>query len=80
VAEAGIPSDARQALREVLYRENFADCPLRTVYVRLLDEGRYLGSVRTMYRLLAVSGQSREQRSQCVHPAYAQIYPLRRSL
>ena len=37
----------------------------------LLDEGRDVGSVRTMYRLLAVSGQSRERRHQCVHPAYA---------
>jgi putative transposase len=37
---------------------------------RLLDEGRYLGSVRTMYRLLARTGASRERRNQLVHPAY----------
>ena len=36
----------------------------------LLDEGRYLGSVRTMYRLLARTGGSRERRNQLVHPAY----------
>ena len=60
----------RQALREVLYSDRFADCAPRAVYARLLDEGRYVGSVRTMYRLLAVSGQSRERRNQCVHPAY----------
>ena len=60
----------RQALREVRDRDRFADCAPRAVYARLLDEGRYLGSVRTMYRLLAVSGQSRERRHQCVHPAY----------
>ena len=60
----------RQALREVLSSDRFADCAPRAVYARLLDEGRYVGSVRTMYRLLAVSGQSRERRHQCVHPAY----------
>ena len=31
----------------------------------------YLGSVRTMYRLLAVDGQTRERRNQRSHPAYA---------
>ena len=37
----------------------------------LLDEGTYLGSVRTMYRLLAANGGGRERRKQLVHPAYA---------
>lgn len=36
-----------------------------------LDEGTYLGSVRTMYRLLAADGQARERRNQLTHPAYA---------
>ena len=57
----------RQALLDVLYSERFADCAPRTVYAQLLDEGRYLGSVRTMYRLLARQGQSRERRNQRVH-------------
>ena len=35
----------------------------------LFDEGRYLGSVRTMYRLLALHGNSRERRKQLTHPA-----------
>ena len=61
----------RQGLRDVLYSERFADCAPRTVYARLLDEGIYLASVRTMYRLLAAEGQSRERRNQRVHPAYA---------
>jgi putative transposase len=61
----------RQAMIEVLCSERFADCAPHTVYATLLDEGRYLGSVRTMYRLLAASAQSRERRHQRVHPAYA---------
>ena len=61
----------RQVMLEVLCSERFADCAPRTVYATLLDEGRYLGSVRTMYRLLGASAQSRERRNQRVHPAYA---------
>jgi hypothetical protein len=36
----------------------------------LLDEGVYLGSVRTMYRVLGANGASRERRNQRVHPVY----------
>jgi putative transposase len=61
----------RQALLAVLYSERFADCAPRTVYATLLDEGIYLGSVRTMYRLLSVAGQSGERRRQRTHPVYA---------
>jgi putative transposase len=64
-------SDAeRQALRDMLCSERFADCAPPTIYATLLDEGSYLGSVRTMYRLLAVDGQTRERRNQLTHPAY----------
>lgn len=60
----------RQILLEVLYSDRFADCAPRMIYATLLDEGRYLGSVRTMYRLLAQAGQSHERRLQRIHPAY----------
>jgi putative transposase len=61
----------RQALQAVLCSERFADCAPPTIYATLLDEGTYLGSVRTMYRLLAADGQARERRNQLTHPAYA---------
>ena len=61
----------RQAMLEILCSERFADCAPRTVFATLLDEGRYVGSVRSMYRQLAASAQSRERRNQRVHPAYA---------
>ena len=51
----------RQALKDVLCSERFVDCAPPTIYATLLDEGTYLGSVRTMYRLLAVDGQTRER-------------------
>jgi putative transposase len=70
-APLALSAPERQGLRDALYSERFADCAPRTVYARLLDEGVYLASVRTMYRLLAAEGQSHERRNQRVHPAYA---------
>ena len=35
-----------------------------------------MGSVRTMYRLLAVDGQTRERRNQLTHPAYTKLERL----
>ena len=61
----------REALRAALNSERFVDTAPAAVHATLLDEGRYLGSVRTMYRLLAADGGSRERRNQLVHPAYA---------
>jgi putative transposase len=39
------------------------------VFAISLDEGRYHGSIRTMYRLLALEGQTGERRKQRVHTA-----------
>ena len=61
----------RQAVRAVLCSERFADCAPPTIYATLLDEGIYVGSVRTMYRRLADDSQTRERRNQLMHPAYA---------
>ena len=65
-------SDAeRQRVLDTLNSDRFADSSPRQTYATLLDEGVYLGSVRTMYRLLAGCGQVRERRNQRVHPVYA---------
>jgi putative transposase len=61
----------RQAVMTVLCSERFADCSPPTIYATLLDEGIYVGSVRTMYRRLADNSQTRERRNQLRHPAYA---------
>jgi putative transposase len=54
-----------------LCSERFADSAPAQVYATLLDEGRYLASERTMYRVLATEhGQVRERRAQLEHPAY----------
>jgi putative transposase len=55
-----------------LHSQRFVDCSPAQVYATLLDEGRYLCSERTMYRLLAQQhGGVRERRDQLTHPAYA---------
>ena len=70
-APLALSEPERQALRGVLVSERFADCAPATIYATLLDEGIYLGSVSTMYRLLASDGPCRERRNQLTHPAYA---------
>lgn len=54
-----------------LHSERFADASPAQVYATLLDEGRYLASERTMYRILAAHAEVRERRDQLRHPAYA---------
>jgi putative transposase len=39
------------------------------VWATLLDEGVYLGSISTFYRLLRQAGETRERRRQATHPA-----------
>ena len=39
------------------------------MWATLLDEGVYLGSISTFYRLLGQAGESRERRRQATHPA-----------
>ena len=51
---------------DTLNSERFADTAPAAVHATLLDEGRYLGSVRTMYRVLGAQGGTRERRNQRV--------------
>ena len=62
--------EERQAVLDVLNEERFMDLSPLEVYAILLDEGRYLCSIRTMYRILAAQGAVRERRNQLRHPAY----------
>ncbi len=51
-------------MRELLNDEPFVDQPPTEVYATLLSQGRYLCSVRTMYRLLAADEASKDRRRQ----------------
>lgn len=65
-----LSADERAAVREVLNSERFMDKAPRQVYATLLDEGRYLASVRTMYRVLSEHDEVRERRDVRRHPVY----------
>jgi putative transposase len=59
----------RAAILGALHAERFADTAPAEVWATLLVEGTYLGSLSTFYRLLRHAGETRERRSQAVHPA-----------
>jgi putative transposase len=54
----------------VLHEERFVDKAPAEIYATLLDEGRYLCSIRTMYRILKSLDEVRERRNQLRHPQY----------
>ncbi len=60
----------REQILATLNSPRFADTTPYTAWARLLDEGTYLASVRTFYRVLAASGLVQERRAQLVHPAH----------
>jgi len=66
-----LPVEERQAVLDVLHEPRFADLAPTEVYATLLDEGRYLCSERTLYRVLAENAEVRERRDQVRHPHYA---------
>ncbi len=63
-------ADERAAVRAVLNSERFQDCAPAAIQATLLDEGRYLCSTRTMYRVLEQDGGTRDRRDQLIHPGY----------
>ena len=62
------PAEKAAVLTE-LNSERFADQTPYEVYPQLLDEGRYLCSLRGMYRILAENQAVRDRRNQLHHPA-----------
>lgn len=64
-----LTSAERQQLLDVLHQRRFCDLPPTQVWARLLDDGVYLASISTMYRLLRAHGESRDRRRQRTHPA-----------
>ena len=65
-----LSSEERQRVLEVLHADRFVDQSPREVYATMLDEGTYLCSVRSMYRILDEQGEVRERRDQLRHPVY----------
>ena len=70
VSLRALSPEERAGVLDVLHSERFVDTAPAEVYATLLDEGTYLASERTMYRILAVSGEVRERRDQLRRPNY----------
>jgi putative transposase len=66
-----LAAEERQAVLDVLHEPRFVDLAPAEVYATLLDDGRYLCSERTLYRVLAENAEVRERRDQLRHPSYA---------
>ena len=69
--ERSLSSAEKDQVLAVLRSERFADIAPQEVYATLLDEGVYLCSVRTMYRVLEENKEVRERRNQAAHVEYA---------
>lgn len=63
----------RASIREVFHNPEFVDQPVPEVYSALLSRGIYLASLRTMYRVLAETGETRERRNQRLPRAHVSI-------
>ncbi len=64
-----LTDDEEAAVLDVLRSERFVDCSPAQVYFTLLDEGTYLASESSFYRILRANDEVRERRRQATHPA-----------
>jgi len=65
-----LDENEEEQVLEMLHSERFRDKSPGEVYATLLDEGKYLCSERTMYRILDKHGEVKERRNQRKHPNY----------
>jgi putative transposase len=65
-----LSEEERQGVLDVLHCDRFVDKAPNEIYATLLDEGKYLCSVSSMYRILEDNEEVRERRNQLRHPAY----------
>jgi putative transposase len=65
-----LSQDERAYIVEVLCSPRFVDRAPAEIVATLLDEGIFLCSERTMYRILAELAPVRERRNQLTHPTY----------
>ncbi len=65
-----LSDEERAKVLATLDSEEFMDKAPAQVFAKLLEDGKYLCAIRTMYRILAANDQVRERRAQRQHPAY----------
>jgi putative transposase len=70
--EHALSEAEQQTVLATLHDPRFMDLAPSQVYAQLLEEGHYLCSIRTMYRLLTAHQEVRERRAVASHPVYTQ--------
>ena len=65
-----LSEEEEQTVLDTLNNEGYMDDSVPEVYAYLLDQGTYLCSQRTMYRILEANKAVRERRDQRRHPKY----------
>lgn len=71
-----LPAEEQAAVRTLLNSQRFQDQSPYEVYATLLDEGVYLCSIRTMYRILRQHDEVQERRNQRQPSAYTKPRPV----
>jgi putative transposase len=62
-----ISSEFKITILDIMHSERFTDCTPYQIYYTLLDEGKYIASIRTFYRLLKQQGETTPRRQQRHH-------------
>ena len=62
--------DERQCVLDIFHEDRFVDLTVPQVYNHLLDEGCYIASERTMYRILSANNEVMERRRLRRHRTY----------
>jgi len=65
-----LSDEEERKVLELLTSERFMDKSVAEAYYTVLDEGMYICSQRTMYRILTRHKAVKERRDQCRHPEY----------
>jgi putative transposase len=62
--------EERQTLLDAVHEPRFVDRSVPHIHATLLDEGKYVGSISTIYRVLHSVGEVGERRDQATRPAH----------
>lgn len=69
ISHRALSADERQTALDIFHTDRFCDLSVREVYAILLDEGTYVASVPTLYRILKAANETQERRRLATHPA-----------
>lgn len=65
-----LADDERAEVLDILHSDEYVDASPVEVYSNLLSQGKYVCSIRTMYRVLETANEVRERRNRAKRPVY----------